>query len=102
MAALADMYPHGNLPSGIVANTWLAPPCMAAAPHSPKLLPAEDAALGAQNLGCARPRFPEQQDRNWLAEFAEARKLLRAVRPLACAGAARPALVEFPPPRRLE
>eukprot|EP00873_Tetraselmis_striata_P016083 jgi/Tetstr1/436347/TSEL_025183.t2 len=77
VAGMQELYPEGNPPTGLLANAWLVPPCMAADPASPMLLPAEDPALGAPNLGCSWGRRPGQGLRNWAAEFRNAEQQLR-------------------------
>jgi hypothetical protein len=77
MAEIDILYPYGNPPFGIISNAWVSPPCMSAAPHKPRLLPAENPALGAQTLGCAWGQKEGQEDRAWAAEFLNGREALK-------------------------
>jgi len=79
MAMVGELYPQGNPPFGIISNAWLSPPCMSALPHQPSLLPGENPELGAQILGAFWGQLPSQQVRDWLAEFCDGRRRLRAV-----------------------
>ena len=57
---------------------------MSAAPHKPRLLPAENPALGAQTLGCAWGQQEGQEDRAWAVEFLKGREALKVRLLLAC------------------